>query len=421
MQRDRNFAFARGRVALGTGALAIAAAILATGCSNLLDVDAPSRVRADDLDNPVYAQLLVRSAVGDFDCALASYIVTAGMVVDEFKSVNIYSAEASDYDRRTVNPARTQYATYECNAFGASYQPISTAIWQADNVLAHLTEWTDAQVSDRARLVQTAQAYAGYGRILLGEGFCSAAIDEGPELQPAQVFEQAEALFTQAIDGPDAQLANLARLGRARARLDMGNAPGALADAQLVPAGFVHYARYSDASTRSRNAVFDRNNRLEGVSIDVQNQNVTFDGVADPRVPVQKTGDIGPNGIDTVWVQLKYASLNSPIPIARYEEAQLIIAETSGGQTAVDIINELHTAAGLPEFHSNDPDEIMAHVIEERAREFFLEGQRFYDFNRLNLPFDPPTGTPYWQGGTYGTTRCLPLPDLERDNNPNIG
>ena len=277
------------------------------------------------------------------------------------------------------------------------------------------------RVSDRARLLQTAQAYAGYSRILLGEGFCTAAINEGPELQPEEVFAQAEALFTQAIDGPDAQIANMARLGRARARLNVGDAPGALSDAQLVPAGFVQYARYSDASARSRNAVFDRNNRLEGVSIDLQNQNVSFEGVADPRVPVEKTGDIGPNGIDTVWVQLKYTSLNSPIPIARYAGARLIIAEISGGQTAVDIINELHSAAGLPEFHSDDPDEIMAHVIQERAREFFLEGQRFHDFKRLDLPFDPPAGAPYWQGGTYGTTRCLPLPDLERDNNPNIG
>jgi hypothetical protein len=391
------------------------------GCNSLLDVDAPSRVRADDLNSPVYAALLVRSAVGDFDCALASYITTTGMVVDEFKSVNIYSAEASDYDRRTVNPARTQYATFECGGFGASYQPISTAIWQADNILEKLNEWTDADVPDRARLIQTAQAYAGYSRILLGEGFCSAAINGGPELQPADIFEQADALFTMAFEGPDPQIANMARLGRARARLDMGNTDGALADALLVPPGFVQYARYSDASDRSRNAVFNHNNRAEGVSVDVQNHNVMFEGVPDPRVPVQKTGDIGPNGVDTVWVQLKYASLNSPIPIARYAEAQLIVAEISGGQTAVDIINDLHSAAGLPSFDSDDPEVIRSHVVEERARELFLEGHRFYDFNRLELPFDPPAGSPYWQGGTYGTTRCLPLPDLERDNNPNIG
>jgi hypothetical protein len=24
------------------------------------------------------------------------------------------------------------------------------------------------------------------------------------------------------------------------------------------------------------------------------------------------------------------------------------------------------------------------------------------------------------QGGTYGNERCLPIPDIERDNNPNL-
>ena len=420
MKRHKTFALPGRKRALAALAFVLVAGTGTAGCSNLLDVDAPSRVRADDLDNPIYATLLVKSAVGDFDCALASYITTTAMVVDEFKSVNIYSAEASDYDRRTVNPARTQYATYECGGFGASYQPIETAIWQADNVLALLNEWTDEEVPNRASLIQTAQAYAGYGRILLGEGFCTAAINGGPELQPAEVFDQADALFTMALEGPDPQIANMARLGRARARLDRGNTEGALADALLVPPGFVQYARYSDASSRSRNAIFDHNNRAEAVSVDVQNRDIRFEGVSDPRVPVEKTSDIGPNGIDTVWVQRKYNSLNAPIPIARYAEAQLIVAELSGGETAVDIINELHSAAGLPAFDSSDPEAIRNQVIQERAHELFLEGHRFFDFNRFELPFDPPAATPYWQGGTYGTTRCLPLPDLERDNNPNI-
>src|SRR5207249_3915476 len=152
----------------------------------------------------------------------------------------------------------------------------------------------------------------------------------------------------------------------------------------------------------------------------VQNQNVRFNGVPDPRVSVTKTKDRASNGIDTVWVQNKYTALTSPIPIARYEEAQLIVAELSGGQTAVDIINKLHTKVGLPLFASTDPTAIKNQVIQERAHELFLEGQRFFDFNRFNLPFDPAPGTAYYQGATYGTTRCLPLPDLERYNNPNM-
>ena len=400
----------------------IAVLPLLAGCGDLLEVEAPSRVQAEDLENAAFAALLVRSAVGDFDCALATYITTVGMVADEFKAVNIYSAEAGDYDRRAVNPARQQYAVNECGGYGGIYQPLSTAIWQADNALERLNGFTDAEVQDRAVLTQTAQAYAGYGRILLGESFCSAAINLSAELTSAQIFEQAEQLFTDAISGPDAELSHFARLGRARARLNLGDHDNAVADAQSVPDGFVRVARYSEASSRSFNEVYNRNNRVYGISTEARWRDAHHMGVPDERVLTVNTGDLGPNGLDTVWVQQKYVDFDTPIPIARWEEAQLIVAEIVGGQTAVDIINTLHRAHGIPDFASTDPAEIQAHVIEERAREFFVEGQRFWDIRRLEIPFDPPAGTPYpVLGGLYGDMRCFPLPNLERDNNPNIG
>jgi hypothetical protein len=60
------------------------------------------------------------------------------------------------------------------------------------------------------------------------------------------------------------------------------------------------------------------------------------------------------------------------------------------------------------------------HVIEERRRELFLEGHRFFDIRRLNLPLDPAPGTAYRKGGLYGENRCFPLPDVERFNNPSF-
>jgi hypothetical protein len=36
------------------------------------------------------------------------------------------------------------------------------------------------------------------------------------------------------------------------------------------------------------------------------------------------------------------------------------------------------------------------------------------------LPLTPAPGQPYRNGGTYGTTLCLNLPDIERLNNPNL-
>ena len=68
--------------------------------------------------------------------------------------------------------------------------------------------------------------------------------------------------------------------------------------------------------------------------------------------------------------------------------------------------------------------EVKAQIIEERRREFFLEGRRFGDVIRYNLSVVPAPGTPFKNGGTYGPGTgiqiCFPLPDVERNNNPNI-
>jgi hypothetical protein len=130
-------------------------------------------------------------------------------------------------------------------------------------------------------------------------------------------------------------------------------------------------------------------------------------------------GGPGGDNLTPLRLQQKYTSLDQPIRMASYTEAQLIIAEVTGGTEAVDIINALHDAVGLPHFSSSDPAAITAQVIQERSREFFLESQHFFDVKRLNLPLNPAAGTPYLKGGNYGDMRCFPLPDVERDNNPN--
>ena len=55
-----------------------------------------------------------------------------------------------------------------------------------------------------------------------------------------------------------------------------------------------------------------------------------------------------------------------------------------------------------------------------RQRVLFLEGYRAFDIERLNLPLVPAVGSPYLQGGVYGGTVCFPVPDIEKNNNPNI-
>ena len=210
-------------------------------------------------------------------------------------------------------------------------------------------------------------------------------------------------------------------MGRARARLDLAKTAEAAADATLVPAGFEYFATMSAASPRSRNPVYQGNNLDASISVGAAYLGLQFGGVPDPRVPVLDAGKTGIDNITPLRLQGKYTSLDQSIRLASYTEAQLILAEVAGGQQAVGIINALHTRVGLPPFASSDPAAIRNQVIEERSREFFLESHHFFDVNRLNLPLVPPPGTPYGpKGGAYGDMRCFPLPDVERDNNPNL-
>ncbi len=390
-----------------------------SACESLLEVEAPSRVLAKDLENPQNASLIVAGVVADFECALASYTGAFGLITDELADAAL-SQSQFDFDRRSFTAAGGTYASGGCGGFGV-YIPVSTARYAADHALTLLDGWSDVEVPNRTALSAKAAAFAGYSYVLLGEGFCSAAVDGGPELTPNQLFAIAEDRFTRTIESAsDANIKNLALVGRARARLNMGNTAGAVADAELVPEGFAYNARYNDQSARSRNLIYSQIFRGQNVTVEEPYHELTFKGVPDPRVDVINTGNLGFDKTTIIWAPRKYNAPDSPIPIAKWQEAKLIIAEVEGGDVAVDAINDLHEAAGIPEFDGGTDEEILAQVIEERRREFFLEGQHAYDIIRFNLPLDPAVGAPYPKGGTYGDMRCLPLPDVERLNNPTL-
>lgn len=408
------------KLALGLSVASLAAFV--TACDMLLDVESPAAVDAEFLEDPANASLAVTSAIADFECAFGEYIVAGGLIGNELWDAQL-AARMWSYDRRDFTETGGVYATFTCGSDPGVYQTLSTARFAADNAVRILENASG--VANQAALLATANAYAGYARLLLGEGMCTAAIDAGPELTSQQMFALAEEKFTAALSGGPSDITNMARVGLARARLNQGNTAGALADAQQVPAGFVKYATFSSASSRANNHVFRLNNFQERVSVEDEFHDLGWKGVPDPRVAVQDEGVLAASDdITPLWTQQKYADRDAPIPIARYEEAQLIIAEVSGGQTAVDIVNALHTAAGLPAFDPATDGPVADHILQERQRELFLESHHLYDKIRFGDPFLPVAGTPYQEtgakGGFYGATTCLPLPLVEIDNNPNI-
>lgn len=409
-------------------ALPLVALAMVAGCNELdraLSVDTPKQIPADGLAVPDNAELLVNGAIGDFECAYGAYVALSAVLAHEMVDAT-QTADRWPYDRRDVKSDDARYGTYGCESLGV-YVPLSTARWSAENILGYLQQWTDAEVANRQELIAKAAVYAGYSYVLLAEGFCQAAINLSPAMSSDELLDSAVVRFGTALQAAGAagntDLENFARVGRARAYLDLGQGQNAVADAQQVDSGFEYDMTASGASSRRYNRVFVQNGNPptggDALSVGPNYRSMTFGGVADPRVPVVDAGYTATVGTPIFWQQ-KYLSQGDPIPIASYTEAQLIIAEVQGGTEAVNIINAFHTAAGLPLFSSSDPTAIANQVIEERNRELWLTGHRFYDIRRLNLTLDPAPGTAYQAGGTYGDTRCLPLPDIEKNNNPNV-
>jgi SusD family. len=150
-----------------------------------------------------------------------------------------------------------------------------------------------------------------------------------------------------------------------------------------------------------------------------------FAATHDPRIASVSTGTPSTAGVIVVF-PVKDSAATSPIAIAKWAEAQLIIAENDEANNnlaaAIAIINVLQSRAGQPAYAGPVTQAaVLAQIVEERRRELWLEGHRMGDLRRYNLPFTPATGAPYPFGGTYGNQTCFPLPDVERINNPNIG
>ncbi len=395
-----------------------------------LDQEAPSRLVANDLYQPENAQLLVTSTISDYECALAQYIIAAGLVGDELIDAQL-SQQGWDYDRRTIVPALNAYATFACGSTQVPgyYTPISIARATADKILASLEGWTDQEVPGRQGLIAQAAAHAGYALVLLGESACSAALDGGPELTPVQILTEAESRFTKAMAAAQAanntDMLNMARVGRARARVGLKKFADAKTDAALVPDAYVHGANYSAATFRRENLVNTQFYRGLYASVDPSFRGLTVGGQPDTRVPVEDAGVVGHDRQTRIWRTKKYPTSASPIPIASGDEAILLVAEAdleAGNLTAaVTGINKLRAKASLPLYAGGTAVEVRAQLIDERRRELYLEGQRLGDIIRFNIPQSPTAGTPFpIKGGTYGNQLCFPLPDVERNNNPTL-
>lgn len=405
--------------------------ISACSTSDMLDVQVPNSVPDDIYDNPAFATLMVNSVIGDFECAFGSFVVAEGLLTDELHDSALNNGNWN-MDRRDNAFTSGFYGTNSCTTVTGVYTPLSTARGEADAAIKRLSGWTVEEVPNIRALEAQANLYSGFSYAALGMAMCQAAFDRGPLVNQLGMFALAEERFTAAIAAAQAaSLPNVltaAYAGRARVRLYQHNNAGAMADAQLVPSGFVFNAAMDATNARRYNRIYTSISTSGALTVEPTARALaTETGQTDPRSATIRLNTAAADGLNQIYIPTKYnaatltAGQSIPLPITRYAEAQLILAEAQGGTSAVSIINTMRAAASLnPYTGPTDAASIQALIASERQRVLFLEGLRAFDIERLNLPLVPAVGSPYLQGGVYGGTVCFPIPDIEKNNNPNI-
>ena len=410
--------------------LILAALLVIPGaaCHNVLDVELPGRIPSEDLGDPTTAPTLAASVTADFECAFSNYVATTSTLGDDFLGAS-GNLNAKNWGTRKIYEDDTANEQTGCNLSYGAYTPLQTARFQSDDILKRLTTWTDEQAKTSLAPLRAKVAVLGaYTYTLLGEGFCSMRLDEEKSIKkPAEVLAIAKSKFDAALplvnDMPDGaaktELLNLLYVGRARTLLDLKDGAGAATDAALVAPAFEFFVTRSvDAQTRYNDAWWAMSEQGH-TSVDPAYRNLMVGTKPDPRVVVVAGPDVGlpPTSFDGVTplyvVTNKNFSRADPMRLASYIEAQLIRAEALGGATAVGIINARRDQLQLDEYSgATDDASIKALVLDERNREFFMEGgQRYNDLLRYSIPWKVGNDQ---NGVPYGTTTCMPLPLSEK-------
>lgn len=420
------------------GLLALMLALGLGGCdtAELLEVDLPGNVTAEDIEDASLASTMRVSAIGDFEWAWDEYVDFAAKHSDEY----IQSSGNFTGRRLQIRDIPANLPQYQTNIFGRLHR----ARVMLESNFDRLQTFSDGDVVNRTQYLAEMRTYGAFIYVVFGEGFCGTPLDgDGVVRTPEQLLEIAVEQFTEALSIAEQlgtrrgqELVQAARIGRARAYLNLDQYSNAIADAQSIvdDPDLDFYATREYGDNRRENSMANTNelDTNQQSTVAPSYRDVRWKGVPDPRVTVMETGLIGHDNATIVWRHNKTpesfpAGAAQDVIVASSREARMIIAEASAltGDlaTAISIMDDFHTAAGIPPVTAEDlptQDDVIRQVIEERRREFFVEGgHRQRDHLRwrgtpFNIPYlgepgsDHPNGVDQY-GQVYGTTTCFPV------------
>jgi hypothetical protein len=275
---------------------------------------------------------------------------------------------------------------------------------------------------------------AGITFLLMAETMCESDVLAGPALSDAQLLDSAVTHFNTAITvgtaASNTPIVQESQVGLARAYLQAGNYTNAISTANQVPSSFVAY-EINSANPATADSL--GNFMVVTTLFDQLVVPELYRHLNDPRIGVDSTsGCITTSGIACV-IQTKYTTYGDPIRLASGLEAQFIAAEAQLHQSgttgpALTIIASERTAGNQPPYTGpTDTLSVLTELLNQRAREFWMEGKKLGDIRRnpsvpLTGILTDPAGAAYYgpTGGTFGTTVCVPIPPEETNSNPHL-
>jgi hypothetical protein len=402
--------------------------------AKLLDVELPGNVTAEDIEQPGLATTMRVSAIGDFEWAWDTYVDFAARHSDEY----IHSSGNFTARRQMLRDIPPDLGAYQSNVFGRLHR----ARVMLESNFDRLQGFTVEQVPARAQYLAEMRTYGGFVYVAFGEGFCGTPLNgDGDVRTPAELLQLAVTQFTEAITLAQAanqpRLVTAARIGRARAYLDLKQYAEAIRDAEGIADGFAFVATREVGEGRRENTMANTNQLQtnQAATVAPGYRDVRWKGVPDPRIHVMNTGFVGHDNSTIVWRHDKtppQGGEGQDVNVATAKEARLIIAEASALLGDLDraraILDDFHTRAGIPPVTAADiptQKDVIRQVIEERRRELFVEGgHRQRDHLRWRgtewqIPYkgepgsDHPNGVDQY-GQPYGNTTCFPVAQNEQ-------
>ena len=407
-----------------------ALALAISGCSDVLEVQNPGAIQEGQLGDPALVQLIVNGAIGEFQYAYGQYAQWSAVLSDEAYTDHT-NVDVRDFSEHKFGDLNTINST--------NYEYVQRARQSAEDAADRLKALVANPTADIN--VATALAYAGYSYVLLGEGWCESPVNLSAPLPSDSLLRRAIARFDEAITvataantGTNAaaaqDLINMSHVGAARAALKLGDFALARTHASLVPASYVKLAYYSSNSVRENNAL-NALTHASGASLGMFSK---FQGLNDPRVPQPTSTQLGLTGgsiytpltpyMYTGWVASGAAprvDVNFDIKFATGLEAQYVIAETDGPTAATLAFVNQRRAVGGQGAVALTGAALMTELAEQRARDFYLTGQRLGDLRRYDKAGTDlfPKGTYPLFNDSYGDLKCLIVPLSEKAGNPN--